>query len=86
MSGDGRALAGWRLAFVESQPFFTSFSKPSLQGLPRGGGAPAAMTSGNQHQEASIFQVSTTLSGLSEMEAMPASHNQRAKSGWSLGP
>jgi len=35
---------------------------------------------------ANIFQVSITLSGLSEMELMPSSANQWAKSGWSLGP
>ena len=35
---------------------------------------------------ASRFQVSTTLSGLSEIETMPSSASQSAKSGWSLGP
>ena len=35
---------------------------------------------------ASDFQVSITLSGLSEIELMPSSANQCAKSGWSLGP
>ena len=37
-------------------------------------------------QRASKAQVSITLSGLSEIEAMPSSASQRAKAGWSLGP
>src|SRR3954463_14715261 len=35
---------------------------------------------------ASVVQVSTTESGLSEIETMPSSASQAAKSGWSLGP
>src|SRR5690606_13072483 len=44
------------------------------------GGSPSACT----HQ-ASFCQVSTTVSGLSDIDRMPWSRSQIAKSGWSLG-
>ena len=56
------------------------------------GGAPWPKPSGARQAETALIysaskcQVAITLSGLSEMEAMPSSASQRAKSGWSLGP
>src|SRR5579862_7271709 len=37
-------------------------------------------------RDASAVQVSTTESGFSEIDTMPSSASQAAKSGWSLGP
>ena len=45
-----------------------------------------AQTSASRQRVARRFQVSTTVSGFSEIDAMPSSASQSAKSGWSLGP
>src|SRR5205807_1682617 len=38
------------------------------------------------HCLARSSQVSTTVSGFSEIDSMPSASSQRARSGWSLGP